>query len=276
MAEARVTAAAETQVEDGGETGPPIKEAMTTEEERQKIIQLTSKMAKHVAMAAFVTPGPASPHSVVNNGTFSLLELPKGKFLVTNHHVWDTFVARRSESEGWRLGLIGEGLQQPVDVSTCDLVDADAGIDLAVLRFPRNDIIESVGKAFYQPKRFPLDTAVAGDDAALVGFPGNRRSPTDKCLNSEAVLLGLKVDDVSDRKLMLSFHTANPTIERFSPEPLTEFRWGGMSGSMLYRVDPALNQFFVAGFLQAAGDGLSASFFAARADLLKEDGTIRR
>ena len=42
-------------------------------------------------MLAFVRGNPPTPQGVDNNGTASFVEFPKGKFIVTNHHVWDHF-----------------------------------------------------------------------------------------------------------------------------------------------------------------------------------------
>jgi hypothetical protein len=248
---------------------------MTPEEERERTRILLEKMGRHVSMIAFVLPEPATPHDVINNGTVSFLSLPKGKFLVTNHHVWHTYCDDRRSTPGLRLAVMGEGFRRPVDVSSAELVDSDAGIDLAVLRFQHPDLIEQIGKSFYEPKRWPLDVGQAGDDVAFVGFPGKRSHPTDEALRFESVLLSPKVLSVSDRKLLLQFENPNPLIHVFSSRPIDEFTWGGMSGSMVYRLDPSLNQFFVTGFLHAAGEGLQGSFFASRADLLLDDGTIK-
>lgn len=171
---------------------------MTPEEERERTKILLEKMGKHVAMAAFLLPEPATPRDVINNGTISLLEFPSGKYLVTNHHVWDGYIAKKLEVPGLRLALMGEGYGRPVDISTAELVDGDAGVDLAVLRFEANDVIESVGKSFYVPKRWPMDTPEEGDDVAFVGFPGNRRFPNDGYLSFESVLIAMKVTSVSD------------------------------------------------------------------------------
>ncbi len=249
---------------------------MTPEEERERSRQLLEKMGRHVAMATFVGAEPATPRDVTNNGTMSFLELPSGKFLVTNFHVWDAFREERKKVPGLRLAVTGDGFERPVVVSDAELVDEDEGLDLAVLRFEANDVIESVGKSFYKQKRWPLDTAKEGDDVALVGFPGNRKRPTETYLGFESVLLGLKVESVSDRKVRLRFLNPEPTVHWFSPRPVTEFRWGGMSGSMVYRLDPDLMQFFVTGFLHAAGEGLDAVFYMGRADAIQEDGRIRR
>jgi hypothetical protein len=108
-----------------------------------------------------------------------------------------------------------------------------------------------------------------------VGFPGNRRFPNDDSLLFESVYLNLKVTSLNDRKVRLEFTNPKPDVVNYSAMPITDFRWGGMSGSMVYRLDPALQRFFVTGFLHAAGKGLEAIFYASRADLIQEDGTIR-
>jgi hypothetical protein len=253
-----------------------VEPEMTPEEERTKTKELLTKMERHVAMAAFVVPEPATPYSVINNGTASFLELPKGKFIITNYHIWDAFQQQRREVPGLRLAVMGEGYCRPVDITTAKLVDEDEGLDLAVLQFEANDVIEAVGKKFYVPKQWPLCPADDGGDMVVVGYPGNRKEPTQDYLRFESFLLGLTVLSVSDRKYMLGFVNPNPAIQQFSSRPIDAFTWGGMSGSMAYRLDLETNQFHVAGFLHAAGEGLQASFFAGRADVLQDDGKIRR
>jgi hypothetical protein len=139
------------------------------------------------------------------------------------------------------------------------LVDADVGLDLAVLRIGANDLIESVGKTFYIPKRWPLSPANDGDDMVAVAFPGHRREPTPEFLRFESWLLGLKVLTASDRKYMLGLVNPKPIIHQFSSRPIEKFVWGGIRGSMVYRLDFEANQFHVAGFLHAAGEGLQAT-----------------
>ena len=247
---------------------------MTAEQEKA-IQELTQRLSQHVAMVAFVSPGQQSLDTVVDNGTISLLNLPSGKFLVTSYHVWRSFVDMREDIPGSKLVLTGLGSSRPVDISDAELVDADDRIDLAVLKVEASDEIELVGKSFYVPKRFPLDVAVQDDETVLVGFPGNRREATAELLCLESVLLGLNVAGVTDRTLFLTFTNPKPTVHLFSSKPITEYRWGGMSGSMVYRYDPLLQHFFVTGFLHSATEGLCASFLASRADVIQADGTIR-
>ena len=250
--------------------------AMPPEEQRVRTKILLERMSKHVAMAAFLLPVTDTTIEVINNRTISLIELPSGKYMITNYHVWDGYLAMKLESPGLRIALTGEGYSRPVDISSAELIDGDEGIDLAVLQFEANDLIESVGNSFYMPKRWPMDATVEGDEVAFVGFPGNRWFPNDNYLVFESFLMATKVTTVSDKKFRLGFENPEPFIEQFSTRPMEEFRWGGMSGSMVYRLDPDEMKFYVSGFLHAASEGLSASFFAARADLIQEDGTIRR
>lgn len=247
---------------------------MTDEQARALSRQKLEAMTCHVAMAAFVLPAPATSKDVINNGTMSFLETPKEKLLVTNHHVWDAYCSKKDEIPGLRLAIMGEGFGEGIDISSAELVDENEGYDLAILRFEANDIIESVGKSFYKPKRWPLDISNDGDDVLFTGYPGNRKKPLNGYLHFESVMLGMKVASRSDRKMLLRFENPKPELHLFSKYPVENYIWGGMSGSMVYRLEPNSSQFYVTGFLHAAGEGLNVNFYAGRADVIREDGTI--
>jgi hypothetical protein len=249
---------------------------MTPEEDRERTQAHLTAMSRHVALAAFVGPAPATANDVRTNGTVSFLELPAGKFIITDHHVWQGFKEFQDSTPGARLAVTGTGHVAMVDITSAELVDEDDGFDLAILKYDANEEIEKIGNAFYSPKRWPLDTAREEDDVVVVGYPGRRRNPTPEYLEFESVLLGLKVIAVSDRKYMFGFTNSNPIIHLFSNRPIEQWLWGGMSGSMVYRLDLNSNQYHVTGFLRAAGEGLNVSFYAGRADVLNENGTIRR
>jgi hypothetical protein len=87
------------------------------EEERERTRRLLETMGRHVVMATFVPAEPATPHDVTNNGTMSFLELPGGKFLVANYHVWDGYREERKKVPGLRLAVTGHGFERPVIVS---------------------------------------------------------------------------------------------------------------------------------------------------------------
>jgi hypothetical protein len=215
---------------------------MTNEQERELTRQLLCKMSKHVAMAGFVAPPARRATDVVNSGTVSLIDIRCGKVIVTNHHVWHGYCEEREKTDGLILAMFGEGLERPLNISSCELIDSDEGSDLAILRFAHPDFIESIGKSFYQPKRWPLDAPVSGDQVAFVGFPWNRRSATEDVFRHESVLLAPSVLAVNDRKMILAFNQQTLTKHEFSGRPVNELIWSGMSGSMVYRLDPDLNQ----------------------------------
>ena len=226
-------------------------------------------------MAAFVLPEPCGPEGVINNGTASLLELPKGKFIVTNEHVWDGYVETKLKHPGLRLVLMGQGICQPVDISSAELVDSDRDFDLAILRFERTDSIEGLGKTFYVPKHWPAKVASDGEEVVFAGFPGIRRRATHQYLRFESVMLSPNVESVADRKYLFRFSNPVPIVHKFSDGPDIEYAWGGMSGSMVYRLDPEDMKLDLTGFFCAAQGGLDGLFFATKA-LINDDGTINR
>ena len=81
------------------------------------------------------------------------------------------------------------------------------------------------------------------------------------------------VGDVNDRKIMFKFEH-DPEIFRFSGEAEEEFKWGGMSGSLVYRLDESENLFKPCGIMYAARDGLDTLFFATHLDFIKDDGSM--
>ena len=103
------------------------------------------------------------------------------------------------------------------------------------------------------PKRVALITGVTGQDGAYLA----------------EYLLGLGYTVHGIKRRSSSFNTAR--VDHLYQDPHT-----GMSGSMVYRVDYGTWRYPAVGFLHAAGEGQRASFFAAWADILQEDGAIRR
>ena len=50
-----------------------------------------------------------------------------------------------------------------------------------------------------------------------------------------------------------------------------EYKWGGMSGSLVYRLDENDNLFKPCGIMHGARDGLDTAFFATHLDFIQED-----
>ena len=234
-------------------------------------------------MLAFVSGDPPLPTGVDNNGTASFIELPGGKFIVTDHHVWSTFQDNRATDSTDRLLLTGQGFSQPVDVSDAGVVSEDRELDLCVLSYPA-DRIENMGKEFCNLTNWPPRRASENDDASVTGYPGMRRNAEEMqhpelnevvpILRHESILLYLRAEATSIRQTRLRFATPNPEIIQLSSRPITEYRWGGMSGSLVYRLDTTESRFFACGILHSAGEGLDAIFYATHLDFIQPDGTI--
>src|SRR5579872_1055388 len=256
---------------------------MSDEEAHQLLRQRITKTSKRVAMVAFTRGDSSTPDGVDNNGTVSFIELSGGKVLVTNHHVWDTFRNCKVDDPTYRLALAGDGLAQPIDISDAVVVSESLELDLCVLSYPA-ERIEAVGKEFCRPLLWPPIRASDTEDVSVTGYPGMRRTveamlhphlnQSIRVLRHESVILYLHAEAVSARQARLRFTNPNPEIMWFSTRPITEFRWGGMSGSLVYRLDTAENRFVPCGILHAAGEGLDATFYATHLDFIRPDGTI--
>jgi hypothetical protein len=93
-------------------------------------------------------------------------------------------------------------------------------------------------------------------------------------LRHESIILWLHAEATSTRQTRLRFTNPNPEVIQLSSRPITEYRWGGMSGSLVYRHDPTENRFMACGILHSAGEGLDAIFYATHLDFIQPDGTI--
>lgn len=256
---------------------------MSEEEARSLLRQRLEKASRRVAIAAFVRGNPSTPAGADNNGTVSFLKLPGGKFLVTNHHVWDTFQAERANDPTYKLALAGQGLGQPVDISDAELVSENQDLDLCVLAYPP-DRIEAIGKEFCEPPVWPPPRTEESDDVSVTGYPGMRRtaetmhhpglSEVVPVLRHESVILYLHTEATSSRQGRLRFRNPNPEVMELSERPIDVFRWGGMSGSLVYRLHWAQNSFLLCGILHAAGEGLDSTFYCTHLDFIQRDGTI--
>ena len=235
---------------------------------------------RRVAMAAFARSDIAA--SVDNNGTVSLLNLPAGKLLVTNYHVWDHFRQEHTNDPNYRIALTGDGFCRPIDISDAVVVSESEQFDLCVLSYPSGRL-ESVGKEYCTP-RWPAKRAASGENIAIAGYPGMRRSaeitlhPTTgeivSVLRHEIVLLYMAVEAISESQIRLAFRTPTPETHNLSDRPLDEYSWGGMSGSLVYRYDTDESRFVPCGILSAAGEGLNTVFYATHLDLISIDGVI--
>ena len=254
---------------------------LSDDEAKELLRQRMEQTGKRVAMATFARGATAD--SIDNNGTASLIQFPAEKLVVTNHHVWDHFRQKHETDPDYRIALTGNGFTRPVDISDAALISESEQHDLCILSYPA-ERLEAIGKEYYLPPTWPPKRAEAGEDVAIAGYPGIRRSaetvshPTTgeivSALRHEICLLYLVVEAVSDSQIRLAFRSSNPETLMLSDHPMTEYRWGGMSGSLVYRYDRDDARFVPCGILHSAGHGINAVFYATHLDMVSEDGTI--
>lgn len=251
-------------------------------EARELVRKRMGEAGRRVAMAAFTRGSTAE--SVDNNGTASLLHLPDEKVIVTNYHVWNHYVDECANDVDYRIALTGAGLCRPIDISDAELIYENELHDLCVLSYPA-DRLEAVGKEYVRPPQWPPKRAKDGEVIAIAGYPGMRRSAEAmthpltgeivSTLRHELILLYLAVEAVSDSQLRMTFRSSTPEIHNLSDRPIDEFRWGGMSGSLVYRFDTDENRFVPCGIFRAGGEGLNTVFYATHLDLIQSDGPIQ-
>lgn len=236
---------------------------------------------KHVAMVTFTRGDTAA--DVDNNGTASFLHLPAGKFVVTNHHVYDQFRQQRSVDPTCRIALTGTGLCRPYDISDAELVSENERLDLCVLKVDER-VVEAMGKQFVEFRNWPPRSANDGENMIFIGFPGVRRTVESldhpenggsiDVLRHEAIVLCPTKEGTSDTGIRMAFTNPTTTIATFSAPPIGEFPWGGMSGSLVYRLDRETNKFLPCAILREAGESLQSPFYATNLNSIASDGSI--
>ncbi|MCK5217920.1 trypsin-like peptidase domain-containing protein [bacterium] len=161
----------------------------------------------------------AGPKSRLTNATLTFVEW-KGRCLgITNQHV----VAEKYRWNSQQL-LFTLALPRPRPlpgrlIFSSQRKDFDLPFDIAVFGLDR-DVILSGGKNFYQLEE-DSPRIQEGEEVLVVGFPGNKRSP------SKAKHLWATCRLFSDRKIWLE--------SRLNPR---EKRWnlGGLSGGPIFRI----------------------------------------
>ncbi len=240
-------------------------------EERHQLQSLMSSLAKHVSMAAFIPNRQSKPDDIIMNGTVSFVRTPEKHLLLTSAHVWTTFLEKRAAAPDLELVLIGQG--EPIAITHAPLIAIDSGRDLAILACDNPAEAATIGKAFYEPKTWPIEAAAEGDNVVFVGFPGMHRSAHGMELRVVASLLAPVVVGVSDRALRLEFTSDDKIIEQFK-EGLKPFGpSGGVSGSALYRLIPETNKLDLTGCVFGAANDL-AVIMAAKLDCLRANGAL--
>lgn len=237
----------------------------------------------------FITPGVRTyPEQMIDNGTYSLIDTGEKRVLVTCHHVWQAYLDSRAENPDAVLCLnLGDGdatiaFARPEG----QLVDADAGLDLAVFDFePEHLRVKNAqvnhGKEWFPIRCWPIVKVGEGETVVLMGFPGKRIRKEGILCTFSAQPLPLKVTGVGKNEIYI--FNVGENIQVFND---TKGRLGGLSGSPAYTIDEAgasLVGFVKSGFKRAAeeADAAPDSIFAGsltltHASFLQRNGTLAR
>ena len=145
---------------------------MSDDEAMERARQLQEKMSHRVAMLAFVRGDPPTPQGVDNNGTASFVQFPKGKFIITNHHVWNHFRTERANDPDYQLAMLGQGFSLSIDLSDAELISENETLDLCVLSYPP-DRIEANGHEFAELRGWPPQRPAIGEALGGRRISGN-------------------------------------------------------------------------------------------------------
>jgi hypothetical protein len=227
-----------------------------------------------VVLAITTTENP-SANDVVANGTGSLVHTGRKELLITNHHVYNTFLLRREENPHTKLIMSGAHGTNFLDISNAEVLGFDKEAELAVIHMPGRYVVPR-GKAFLRPETWPPRRPDVGMLAFFVGYPGEgRRVQQGGALGVSALTAGMRIVSVSERHFVVADESQDAHM--FVPEgqkPLTNF--GGISGSAVYAMRPngtTADDVWLCGFQYE--EGIGHTLMVAHADRVNADGTIR-
>lgn len=208
-----------------------------------------------------------SPAGIIAGGTGCLVDTGRARFVLTAKHVADEI-----STSGVKGIVCGHGTA-PIDISSWQLIDSDADIDIATFAIPDGFSPSSINKEFYVCHSWPASRATRGELAIFVGLPGIHRMLVPGGVLNHVTPVCDSVSSASNRHFVLADENGRQTFEYktglppFGPT-------GGVSGAPVFiNRNKSLE---LCGVLYEGGETEQATFFAAHADFVKPDGTIDR
>lgn len=229
-------------------------------------------MLIHCAPIFFLPTESISPATICANGTVGLIDTGQKKLLVTCAHVWTGFEDLRLTHPSSQLAVIfASGYAKPERINKTNLIDFDAGLDLAV--FEACPEWNMGHKEFYRITRWPVPQAKVGQPIAFLGFAGTGRKTSAHWGQFSYSVFGLSVNCTSDRKLVTN-SPSKGTLFFDDGKPIGPIDIRGMSGSPAY-VRDRKGGFNLAAFVQM-GHMSDDSIFLTHASFLNPDGTLTK
>jgi hypothetical protein len=247
--------------------------------QRSRLARAFARMAetmldKFTVMLAISTTATPIASEIILNGSGSLVQMGERPMLVTNHHVYEAFRARRKENPHVKFLMTGEHGSRLLDISPSECVGESEDVDLAVLSLPPKYVLEK-GKLFWIAEHWPPKRPSEGMLAVLVGFPGEgRRVEPDGTLGVSPLVAVMRVVSVSSRHFIIADEDQDAHVY-VPPGQKWLKNFGGVSGSAVHAVQlqgDEIGNTWLCGFVKEEGPG--HTLLVAHADHIRADGSI--
>ncbi len=201
------------------------------------LIGLTNELRKNLCEfpAHFAKAIVIGTREEFHTATATLVDLGQGPMAVTCAHVLNPFM--KQWIDGHALIRIGN-----VRIAPSQVCAISAGVDLATIRLSGEQVAELVSEdgievQFYEPTRWPLEPAKAGETVAIGGFPApwrEKRRDTREIICRYYGIGATQVSSASERRFCCNFEREH-WIWVFHPGKLPELRMlGGLSGGPVF------------------------------------------
>lgn len=216
----------------------------------------------------------SKPSDLINGGSGALICTGKRNLLITCNHVFVEYETQKEmHDDAVLVAGRGDG-QKFIRVNDFCLVSRDPGLDLVVMEFECEALLDGTSKRFFKARNWPPKKVAAGDTLHVVGFPGvhNVESHGGTARTLHATIFTDFVTSVSDRHCVLADEESVRVQKVFTAGLPKLGPLGGISGA------PAFvsvgNEFEFAGIAYEAGEGTNATVFINHAAYLKADGEL--
>ncbi len=180
---------------------------------------------------------PRIVDSKVNNGTATLLKRNGKLYVVTNHHVLESFLGRTKGEEGIILHVGGLYVK---DISS-RLVFDSSEIDISIFEFSDHkesefELYGNVPTSFYELGDIQLSINI-GEVVAFGGYPGVFRIRDEKNqLSFRTFSSGASiVHEATDRNIVVSIEHDQSSVTMLSPD-LPPANIAGLSGGPVFEI----------------------------------------
>jgi hypothetical protein len=207
-------------------------------------------------------------NEIKGTGTFSLVETPTHRLLITAFHVWRE-LQRVKESHPDAVIATLNG-QQLIGLTEIECIDGEEDVlDVVVLHAPRADYL---GKSFFRIPGWPIPRVNVGEAVNVVGYAGDDREIFgDSVVVFGKSHLGLGVSSVSDRGFVLAPDLGPRSFYMKSLCHGESLALGGMSGGPVFCTRNGISH--LVGFVRG-GEKSDDCIFISHAAYLREDGTL--